>query len=277
MRFYIPHSDRSFATAWQTVAGRVGASVSDDPNESRYVLPCSNSSAKSASGIPGLNFMSREAFNALTGRIGAQDCGIPCLPTVLPLEPSHLDALSGPVFVKRDYTERKITNLAAYTTWESAAEFVQAMPAEFWQHQRDNAGNSSAYVVQPAVAFPQEIIGLHTAVNERSEILVYRTHLERSPSANKYSRTTAVDRRPDLEAIVQAACTEYAVQGGLHHIQFIQHKGQWRLLDWNPRPTQQTSSVHALNPGFADAGLAHMLGLPYDGPDYPNFEWTFPK
>jgi hypothetical protein len=66
----------------------------------------------------------------------------------------------------------------------------------------------------------------------------------------------------ELLSAISAFCANHGIKGGIHNVQAVQHLGMWEVMDWNIRPPGMYDYLAGAHPAVADAGLAHMLGLP---------------
>jgi hypothetical protein len=276
MRFYVPKINHTLGLdGWRACAARIGAEVSINFADKPYVLPLDDTAAGQVAGAEGWNYMSNAARWALASRLGQQTLPIDVLPTYALWSPDHVPA--GHFFVKPDVTIGKLDTRMAYSTWATREEFLAAATPAFWQYQADPKRTQGAYVAQPLLEYPLTVYGAHVAVNADGQALVYRQHAERYLSPMRYDLTVQVPNVPEIEAAVQAAVTHTGVKGGLHHVQFVRYQDRYCLMDWNPRPTIQTTKQHAARVGFCERGLAHMLGLTYDGPHIDNWRYEHPE
>lgn len=130
---------------------------------------------------------------------------------------------------------------------------------------RDSA--RGGFVYQPHLGFPQEDLDISFAVNAGGDVHLFDarrlTHAEAKKSLG--SRQAAAQEVAAVEGPLRAAVHRLGIRGGIHNVQFLQYRGQWCVIDWNPRPAR----------GFTDglcqaleAPLAFMLGIPCNAPSY---------
>lgn len=261
-KLFIPAEDYDVSRGWLLAAQRIGVEVTLDIEETPYVLPLTDASARRFSAHDGINFIATGDLDRVVDRVNMQSLTTMALPVVLPTTPSDIEALSGPLFVKQRVTPSKSRHPLAYTTHADAAALLAALPDGFWEAQ----SGPQAFVVGPALPYPLRILGVHLAVNEDGVMMVYQCHHEESPEPNRYTVLNSTPVPAEVLALLRNLCASLDIRGGLHHAQLVELDGAWRLMDWNPRPTVNTGLLYAEDPGFADHGLAHMMGVPYAGP-----------
>jgi hypothetical protein len=255
-KLFISLSEPSYARhSLMTAAARIGVEVVghiDGP----HVLALSNQTSQALSRVAGVNFIGVSTFDILS------DCRdrIAHMPALSAVQ-SEADvlAMNFPVFVKPRKNLRKGTTPLAYTRWASGA----ALHAAKWQEFSTAEVELGGLVALPDMGNPMSCLEITFAANADSEVFLMHasTHgfAEHNRPTNLVSGATAP---ADLMSAIQSFCTTQQIRGGIFNVQAVEHGGAWKVMDWNTRPDGTYGVAAGAHPGMADAGLAHMLGLP---------------
>ncbi len=255
-KLFISLAEKSYARhSLATAASRLGVEVVghiDGP----HVLPLSNSSSQDISRLAGVNFADAATFDILIdckARIGH----MPALPAVQ--DQADVLAMNAPVFVKPRKNLQKGRSPLSYTRWSSGAELHAAKWAEFSAAEPELGG----LVVLPDMGNPMSSIEIDFSVNADSEVFLMHTSTHGWTQYNRPTNLVSGATAPaDLMAAIQAFCLSQKIRGGIFSVQAVEHDGVWKVMDWNTRPDGTYWVAAGAHPGMADAGLAHMLGLP---------------
>jgi hypothetical protein len=187
----------------------------------------------------------------------ARSAHVPALPAAR-TESAVLE-MAGPVFVKPKLNIRKGVSPLAYTRWDSGAALYAAAWGEFSSSETDLGG----LVAVPDMGYPMANLEIDFAVNASSQVGVMRCFTHGFTAHNRPSDMVSGATAPaELMTAVQNFCVSHGIVGGVFNIQAVQHEGQWKVMDWNTRPTGMYNVIGG-DEGVGDIGLAHMLSIPY--------------
>lgn len=257
-KLFISLHERSDARqSWLAAAARLGVDVTGHI-DGAHILPLGNQTAEAASTLPGVNYMDAATFGILSDCI-ARGTYLPAMPATQ-AEAAVL-AVTGPVFVKPRMNIRKGISELSYTRWESGA----ALHAAAWQEFVTAESDLGGLVAVPDMGNPMTSLEIDFAVNAASEVYVMHTFTHGFTEHNRPTNMVSGAVAPsDLVAAISSFCAQRGIKGGIYNVQAVQHDGIWKMMDWNARPTGMYGVAAGVHPGVADAGLAHMLGLPVE-------------
>jgi hypothetical protein len=256
MKLYMePRERRRLGAPASALANRLGIELADTP-DGAALLALTDITAQTFADKYPKQFMPMEAFERIKNNLRMAELGIPVVPSST--DPS---AFSGPVFVKPLRTLKNSVSKLAYTTWDSAQDFMEKHGIEF-------QSNGEQLVFQPAWSYTSRNFELNFAVNQDGEALFYSSLNAVNGGVDRYSSFKTAPANKVLEAAISRVCREQQIKGGMHCVDFTEVDGEYKLFDWNPRPTFSAVLELLKAPGYADAGMAHLCGLPLA--DAPN-------
>jgi len=255
-KLFISLYERSEARqSWRAAAARLGVEVVGHIDGAN-ILPLGNQTAEVASTLSGVNYMDAATFGILSDCV-ARGAYLPAMPAAQ--DEAAVLAMNGPVFVKPRLNLRKGSSLLAYTRWASGA----ALHAAAWQEFILAEPELGGLVVVPDMGNPMSNLEIDFAVNAASEVYVMHTFTHGFTAHNRPTNMVSGATAPTgLVADISGFCAIRNIKGGVFNVQAVQHEGFWKIMDWNARPTGMYGVAAGVHPGVADAGLAHMLGLP---------------
>lgn len=255
-KLFISLSERSEARqSWLAAATRLGVEVVGHI-EGPHILPLENQTAEVASTLSGVNYMDAATFGILSDCV-ARGAHLPAMPAVQ--DEAAVLLMTCPVFVKPRLNLRKGSSSLAYTRWSSGA----ALHAAAWQDFVTAETDLGGLVVVPDMGNPMTNLEIDFSVNAASEVYVMHTFTHGFTDHNRPTNMVSGAVAPsDLVSAISSFCTQRGINGGIFNVQAVQHEGAWKIMDWNARPTGMYGVAAGVHPGVADAGLAHMLGLP---------------
>jgi hypothetical protein len=251
------HEPSGFRSAWVAAANRLGVEVTghvDGPN----VLPVSNRTCASLASIPGARYMDTQTLEILSDSM-ARSQHFPSLPAAQ--SESDVLAMTGPIFIKPRRNTQKGQSSLAYSRWPSGA----ALHASSWNEFVASEQPLGGLVACPDMGLPMSNLEIDFAVNAASEVFVMHTFTHGFVEHNRPTNMVCGATAPsDLIQAIQAFCVQRGITGGIYNVQAVMHDGAWKVMDWNARPSGMYGVASGLHAGVADAGLAHMLGLPHE-------------
>jgi hypothetical protein len=255
-KLFISLNEQSGARqSWLAAASRLGVQVVGYI-DGAHILPLGNNTAQRASTLSGVSYMDVPTFGILSDCV-ARASHLPAMPAVQ--SEADVLAMTGPVFVKPRLNLSKGRSPLAYSRWGSGA----ALHAAAWQDFGTSELALGGLVAVPDLGNPMTNIELDFSVNAASEVYVMHTFThgfgEHNRPTNMVSGATAPS---ELVSAISSFCAQRGIKGGVFNVQAAQHEGVWKIMDWNARPSGMYGVAAGVHPGVADAGLAHMLGLP---------------
>lgn len=238
----------------------------NDPHVADILLSVADSDTKLYAFRPeykDIRPMTSRALWNLTDRLLQAKLHTPTLPAWRGRWKEEVEAIEGPFFVKRQRTHLKDTNPLNYTTWESAAAFLAAVPDSFWAIQSEPEDVFGEFIFQPVIAAPLTALELNLAVNKHSESYVFSQTLTTYEANNLASVSEpSLEDHSALIALIQQDVKAQGVKAGIHTLKFVQYNGQWTLLDWNTCLSGCDLQIYPSVYAVLDDPFLFMLGLP---------------
>lgn len=255
LKLYLdPAEKRRFWHSVEAVAGRIGAEFTSDPTGAA-LMPLTDVTAKRFAASYPEQYMSSDSFLRLTDRVHSQALPIPVVFTTL-----NPDVIKGPVFVKQRRTYKQF-NPMAYTAWGSVSEFLQKHGDEFRAFQKNPDDIGGELVFQPLWNYPAKDFETNFSVNQDGEICFSFCGFRESSGIQKVSRSFVAKVPEQIEQNIRKVCSVEKIRGGFHCVEWSFQDGQWKLFDWNPRPSYLITERHFMDAGLTDAAVAHMCGI----------------
>ena len=219
-----------------------------------------------------LSPMSSIAHRNLTNKLNYKNLVNIFLPTIAPMSQSELlssELGTGKIFIKRQFTYYKNRqDKLAYSYWNSAQEFINSIPSDFWYNQNNPNSILGPYIIQRFIPYPYQSLWVNISINNQSEIYFWGAMTAENIGADIFGTVhTYTESYIDAKETISRLSMDNLLMAGLHTVEFALIDNTWVFMDWNARLSygmqkNYTSSLTIDTP-ILDAAISHMMSIPY--------------